>query len=926
MNTNFTTKLLGSAFFLLTATLTAEAAHLTPQQSLSRAESSSSVRRLPGNAQFTLAHTEKAGGESFLYVFNKGDNGFIVTSADDRMPAVLGYSENGAFDPSNESPEFKWWISQYAAQAEAGLKTDRMVLSSAPAKAPKANVDELLTTRWDQDSPYNLDCPSDGGERCVTGCVATAMAQVIKYHGYPANGNGTASYVWNGNTLSYDYSNANFDYQNMLDEYPRYDDTYTQEQQQAVANLLYACGVGVNMNYGTDASGASDIYIPYALKEYFNYDKDIQFLQRDYFTASDWDDIVYAELAAGRPVIYGGQSNNGGHEFVCDGYDDGYFHINWGWSGYCNGWFLLSALDPEGQGIGGGDGGYNYQQSIIIGVQPNAGNPGISYPLYATGGLEALSVNSYLGQNMVLMGVVNGGVMNYSIEEISTSFFLKVVSSTGEEYVADSGCELTFPAGSNEGLVYYPQFYCSLPSVPEGEYKAYVQYMGPQGELMPLRVILTGANYVDLTVDADGNVSFSAGAPEEKASIVVTEFAPASTIVSGEEAQLNLTIQNTGNVTYSGVIFMNTYPKGENEPVDSQGIEFILGAGQSVSGHISYVYELPDGEYDVRFYDMYDEPCSDVFTLTIGTQEVEVTSISLDASEKTLTEGESFTLTATVDPENASDKTITWSSSNPEVASVEDGKVEAIAPGTAIITAATSNGLTATCTVTVDAKEIAVAGISLDITEKTLTEGDSFTLTATVEPADASDKTVTWTSSDASVATVADGVVTAVAPGAAVITATTANGLNASCTVTVEKKFIYATSISLNKTSIEAEVGETVALVATVLPDDATEKTVAWSSTDESVATVDQNGNVTIISTGIASIIAATTDGSDLQAECSISGVSYVETLVIEAGNVDIYTLDGVLLRKNADASYVSNLAKGTYIIRTSTQTLKIVK
>ncbi|MDE6341414.1 MAG: Ig-like domain-containing protein, partial [Muribaculaceae bacterium] len=244
----------------------------------------------------------------------------------------------------------------------------------------------------------------------------------------------------------------------------------------------------------------------------------------------------------------------------------------------------------------------------------------------------------------------------------------------------------------------------------------------------------------------------------------------------------------------------------------------------------------------------------------------------------------------------------------------------------ATITATTANGLKASCEVTVKAKVIEAQGITLDVTEKTLTEGDTFTLTATIDPETTTDKTVTWSSSNTEVATVENGKVTAIAPGTAVITASTANGLTASCTVTVERKIILATSISLDKTSIEAEAGTTVTLTATVLPDDATDKTVAWSSSDESVATVDQEGNVSIIALGYAVITAETTDGSNLYAECSVSGISYVESLVRESGNVDIFSLDGILIRKNADPEYVSNLARGTYIIRTADKTFKIVK
>lgn len=283
MKTNFPIKLLGVVFLLIAASIGAEAAFLSPEQSLSRVESNGTIRRMPGNARFTLAHTQKAAGESFLYVFNKGENGFIVTSADDRMPALLGYSDNGTFNLSEASPELIWWLGQYASQAEALLKSDlHQTVKTATTRSEWANVPHLLSTTWSQEYPYNLSCPSDDGGRCVTGCVATAMAQVIKYHNYPVCGNGTASYKWNGQTLSFDYSTANFDYDNMRKNYPASNDRSTKVQKEAVAKLMYACGVGVEMDYGSDESGAIDLYIASALKQYFNFDKSIQYLQRDF--------------------------------------------------------------------------------------------------------------------------------------------------------------------------------------------------------------------------------------------------------------------------------------------------------------------------------------------------------------------------------------------------------------------------------------------------------------------------------------------------------------------------------------------------------------------------------------------------------------------------------------------------------------------
>ena len=228
-------------------------------------------------------------------------------------------------------------------------------------------------------------------------------------------------------------------------------------------------------------------------------------------------------------------------------------------------------------------------------------------------------------------------------------------------------------------------------------------------------------------------------------------------------------------------------------------------------------------------------------------QVVAVSSVSLDKTSVSLNVGESVTLAATVKPDNATNKTVSWSSSNASVASVDaSGKVSAVAEGTATITAKAGDK-TATCSVTVTKKVVAVESVTLDKSSLELNEGETATLAATVKPDNASDKTVTWSSSKTSVATVdANGKVTAVAEGTATITAQ-AGDKTASCTVTVKKKVVAVESVTLDKSSLELTEGETATLTASVKPDNATNKTVTWSSSNQSVATVDQNGTVTAV-------------------------------------------------------------------------------
>ena len=256
------------------------------------------------------------------------------------------------------------------------------------------------------------------------------------------------------------------------------------------------------------------------------------------------------------------------------------------------------------------------------------------------------------------------------------------------------------------------------------------------------------------------------------------------------------------------------------------------------------------------------------------TTTVDVEKVSLNKSATTLTEGESETLTATITPSNATgDKTVKWSSSNEAVATVDsNGKVTAKKAGTAVITATSSNGKTAGCTVTVKQKEIAITGISLNKSTTSLTEGESETLTATITPSNATgDKTVKWSSSNEAVATVdSNGKVTAKKAGTAVITATSSNGKTAGCTVTVKQKEIAITGISLNKSTTSLTEGESETLTATITPSNATgDKTVKWSSSNEAVATVDSNGKVTAKKAGTAVITATSSNGKS--ASCTVT-------------------------------------------------------
>lgn len=332
------------------------------------------------------------------YVFANGeDKGFTIVSGDDRMPEVVGYSAQGTYDPDHLPANYVGFMKAYQETVEALLKGDAQVsggLAEArqwrAERAGTAAVAPLLGgIKWNQRAPYNNMCPlyedTNGTKRSVTGCVATAMAQVMMYYQYPKELKATIkaytakSY---GIQIPEISSGATYDWDNMLPDYSKSD--YSPAQAEAVAKLMYHCGAAVKMNYGP-SSGAN--VTPTILATYFGYDADLmQDLTRTCFSLLQWMTLIDNELKAKRPILYSGQSSDGGHEFVCDGSDGkGLYHINWGWGGYQDGYFDLTILQPQKGGAGSGSAvdGYNRDCSMIIGIAPDNGKvdePLASYP------------------------------------------------------------------------------------------------------------------------------------------------------------------------------------------------------------------------------------------------------------------------------------------------------------------------------------------------------------------------------------------------------------------------------------------------------------------------------------------------------------------------------------------------------------------
>lgn len=311
------------------------------------------------------------------YAFNL-EQGYVIVSGDDEMTELVGYAENGFFDAENVPPQMQLWLdgyAEYVAAVQSGKAKARKILLS---DSPSVVVEPLVTTKWNQDAPFNNFAPeytddNNNTQRCATGCAATAMAQIMKFHNWPEQGVGHYSYEHQSfGTISSNFSEHVYDWTNMIDRYNNGE--YSNMQADAVALLMKDCGVSLNMNYGP-VSGAS-IYSYYpAFKNYFRYSS--RTVNRSGCETAEFTKIITDELQEGRPIIYCGTGEDGGHAFVVDGYDTNYFlHVNWGWGGYSDGYFDMNYMDPTGLGIGGGSGAFKWNQGIVLarplkdGVEP----------------------------------------------------------------------------------------------------------------------------------------------------------------------------------------------------------------------------------------------------------------------------------------------------------------------------------------------------------------------------------------------------------------------------------------------------------------------------------------------------------------------------------------------------------------------------
>lgn len=547
---------------------------LTPEAALSRAQSTSTARHIKSlNAVSPeLLTTFTAKNQPAVYLFSRSNNnGYLVVSADDMTEAVLGYSDNGTIDVNNMPPAMTYMLENYADQIAYARENASSVAKAAHAIPERAAIHPMCATRWAQNSPYNDNCPN----QYPTGCTATALAQVLKYFG-GIQGSGTASYNWNGQTLSFDFDKNTLDWDNMLDSY---DSDATDAQKAAVANLMYACGVTLSMNYKSGGSGAYAIQAVTSSAKYFNLDKGIRYFDRDYFKFEEWNDLIYDALKNCGPVMLGGCIKNTtttyAHEFVCDGYaDNNLFHINWGWAGEYDGYFMLSVLDPYSHGQTPNKTAYNYYQDAVCYIQPAKEGSAV-YEFMYSNGFSIQGNNVSLGSNITIGSAING-----SSEAISGKLGIKISDVNGNfvQYVEGNSSFSNVARSSSANSVTV-----TLPTdLADGTYTVTPAFIG-SGDWQDIHCKVQGVNSYSMTVNG-GKASFTA---DGTGTLKVTDFAIGTPFYKTDTSKdytipFRMSAKISSDEEYSGKIAMVLYDSSDKLVETYSYTPIYLTAGESI--------------------------------------------------------------------------------------------------------------------------------------------------------------------------------------------------------------------------------------------------------------------------------------------------------------------------------------------------------
>ena len=481
-------------------------------------------KQMPQKARAKSRTATTASRSDAYYVFNNDAGGFVIIAGDDAVTPVLGYTSTGSFDAENLPDGLKDLLKSYERQIAA--LGDNYVANQTATRAGFTGENLLNTAKWNQGNPFNKYTPNN----YVTGCVATAGAIVMKHHGYPAKGTGSHSYTWNGKTWTANFEH-DYDWANMPAKYDGTNDAAFD----GVARLMADLGVAVEMQYNKDGSGAYIGNLVTALQKYYGYSKLSHLMAIEDVGAEAWNGRLREEIDANRPVLYAASDPaGGGHAFVIDGYKDESFSVNWGWGGYCDGFYQIGALNPESAGKPMGD-KYNVSQSAVFGMEPSDGTEKIS----------GLGFVKYDG----LMQVLNMNVTDVKKGQKFNVYSLPIANNGDHAYTGECALALMNAKGELREILssvsienfeighYYPVFTFYTTSkidAEPGDYLAVVAKRNGSEEYMELygqdfeRLRLPATGYEPLTFEIKRKIG--KGATFEPAS----RYNPSSNFYNGK--------------------------------------------------------------------------------------------------------------------------------------------------------------------------------------------------------------------------------------------------------------------------------------------------------------------------------------------------------------------------------------------------------
>ena len=560
---------------------------------ITKPNSSASFR----TAKFQMVYKSKSSSNksntTFFYVFNVATNGFVIVAGDDTVIPILGYSTEGNFDSNNIPQNLAKWLEGYKNEIRTiveqniqpstdikenwqRLRNGDTINNTSQYKSNAASkimlgVAPLIQTKWDQSPFYNALCPVDrtANQQTLTGCVATAMSQIMKYWNYPVTGSGRSDYQHNTyGKLSANYGNTTYQWSEMP--------ISVISPNNAVATLMRDCGVSVEMQYGLDVSGAAGATkVQPALVKYFGYQNSNIAIRNDY-TEAQWINLLKSELNAGRPMYYEGTGEGErptGHAFVCDGYDaNNYFHFNWGWSGQSDGFYYqINTLNPLSLGSGSGTGQYNSNQKIVKGIQPPSSAVTYNLSLNENVTPSALTI-AYGNPFSVTTNIKNSGTSTFTGDYTIGIFdskgnFIDLVETKANNTLQGGFTYSTNLVFSNTGL------FSMLP----GNYTLGLYYKPIGGDWKIVQNSGSFTNFTQITVVNPNPIKLNS-------SMVVS---PSTTLTQGQSASVNLNIINSGTSTFVGQYKVGLYN------LDGTFVQDIATYNEANGLPVNYTYTAP---------------------------------------------------------------------------------------------------------------------------------------------------------------------------------------------------------------------------------------------------------------------------------------------------------------------------------------------